>query len=146
MKLQEKKFTGILAFLTLLLTVNTARAQSVNTLADEARPGKLFVQMKVTPNAKEFIANVLETDSSSFRFKVWVANPKEAKININIRTENGDNIFSKRLSDAWYSQIYDLSSLDDGTYIIEIADNKTRFRRKVMIATNTYSVRTTKVF
>jgi hypothetical protein len=75
MKTQRK----ITVLAILMLAANAVMAQSSNTLgANEIQNQKLFVQMKVTPQSNVFKANVAGTDVP-LKFKVWIANPEEAR-------------------------------------------------------------------
>ena len=135
-----KKFTCLVL---LILSVNLVMAQSsVNTNAQP--PEKLFVQLKVTPQPQSFMANVSE--DSAMKFRVWFANPEKAKVTISIQSETGSYSFNKNSSDVWYAQTYDFTGVEDGIYTIEIAKGKERFRKKIRIATDTYTMRTAKVY
>ena len=146
MKAQQKIKNAVILFLVFLAT-NTAIAQSsVNSVSTEEIPReKVFVQMKISPHTKIFMANVNPTDSV-MKFRIWVANPEEAKVTISIKSENSGYYFSKRLSDAWYAQTYDFSNVEDGIYTIEIEKGKETFRKNILISTENYTVRKTNVY
>jgi len=137
------KITGLVI---LMFAANAVMAQSSNSIgtgANENSEKKILVQMKVTPQTKVFMANISE--EPDLKFKVWVANPGEEKVTISIRSEEGGYFFNKRFSDAWYSQMYNFSGVEDGIYTIEISKGKECFRKKIVIATDTYTMRTGKV-
>ena len=141
MKTQRK----ITSLAILLMAANAVMAQYSNNLGStDNRNQKLFVQMKVTPQTKLFTANVSE--EPDLKFKVWIANPDEEKVTISIRSEEGGYYFNKTLSDAWYSQLYNFSNVDDGVYTIEISKGRECIRKKIVIATDTYTMRTGKVY
>ena len=93
---------------------------------------------------QSFMANV--SDDSAMKFRIWFANPEKAKVTISIQSETGNYPFSKRVSDAWYAQTFDFTGVEDHIYSIEIAKVKGRFREKILISTNTYTMRRTKVY
>ena len=127
----------------LILAANSVIAQSsVNSNVHPAE--KLFVQLKVTPKTQSFMANVSE--DSTMKFRVWFANPEKAKVTVSIQSETGNYSFSKNISDAWYAQTFDFTGVEDGIYTIEIAKGKERFGKKILIATDSYTMRTTKVY
>jgi len=105
---------------------------------------KLFVQLKVTPQTQSIMANV--SKDSAMKFRIWFANPETAKITISIQSETGQYSFNKIISDAWYGQTYDFTGLEDGIYTLEIAKGKDHFRKKILISTDTYTMRRTKVY
>ncbi|MDB5199200.1 MAG: hypothetical protein JWO92_1163 [Chitinophagaceae bacterium] len=138
----QKKITG---FAILMFAANGVLGQSSNNLAaNESFPKKLSVAMKVVPQTKVFMTNV--TEEQGLKVKVWFANPDESKVTISIKSQEGGYFFSKRLSDAWYSQTYNFSGVEDGIYTIEIAKGKECFRKNILIATDTYTMRTGRVY
>lgn len=146
MKTQQKIKKASVLFVLIIATNAVMAQMSVNIVSANENPKeKIFVQLKITPQAQSFQANVSK-DSAAMKFKVQIANPEEARVVISIKSENGGYYFSKRLSDAWYAQTYDFSNVEDGLYTIEIEKGKNTFRKSILITTKSYSVRTSNVY
>jgi hypothetical protein len=93
---------------------------------------KIRVNLSVRPSTKEFKAGIASVDSTVTKIKVWVCNGEERKCTVTISNTSGI-FWTTSFKDAYYNQVYDLSSLDDGEYKIEIGDGRKIFCKTVVI-------------
>jgi hypothetical protein len=101
---------------------------------------KISVDFKITPSVQGFRAGVSLMDSAQNKFRLWVNNSEEKRFTVSISTANGF-LWSKDYKDAYFNQVFDLSSLDDGDYFIKINCDKDNFERKIVLSTNSYTRR-----
>ena len=76
-------------------------------------------------------------DEAPAKFKLWVCNGEERKCLITVSSREG-SLWSTRTTDAYYSQVLDLSALDDGIYFVRVSNGQKSFEKKVTIETNSY--------
>jgi hypothetical protein len=102
-----------------------------------------FAQSKsdknVTPvetSTSKLKANVVEI--GSLRFKLNFENTSDRQAQVFIQSDNGETLFSQyAISDKQYNRSFDLSNLNDGTYTIEVALGKEKFKHEFTITTQT---------
>jgi hypothetical protein len=95
--------------------------------------------MPVETSTAKLKASVVEI--GSLRFKLNFDNASERQAQVFIQSDNGDILFSQyAIADKQYNRSFDLSNLNDGTYTIEVAAGKEKFKHEFTIATKTNRV------
>lgn len=122
--------------------------QSKAQMADEGTVGNerqnLAVNFKNTPSIEGFRAGISIVDGNENKFRVWVYNNEEKKCTITIRNDAGF-LWSSNFKNAYYNQVFNLSSVDDGEYSITVSKGRDSFERKIMVTTHSYTQRNLKL-
>lgn len=95
--------------------------------------------MPVETSTSKLKANVVEV--GNLRFKLSFENASQRQAQVFIYSDNGETLFSQyAIADKQYSRNFDLSNLKDGTYTIEVAVGREKFKHEFTIATQTNRV------
>ena len=128
-----KSVTLLATFVSLCSAVNAQFQSNVSSVPRN----KINVQLNITPSVPGFHAGISVVDSLNNKVRVWVANREENKFTISIGHDAG-TLWDQTLRDAYYSRVFDLSSLEDGAYVFRIVCGGQLIERRLVIATNTY--------
>lgn len=147
MNFMKQKFVNaaslskLITCIIVLLSASSSKAQlstDQNFAFGDKR--KISVNLKITPSTKEFKAGITTIDSLNSKLRLWVCNAEEKRCTISIK--NGEGFFwNSNFKDAYFNQVYDLSLLDDGEYRIQVNNGTESFDRKILINSQTFSVR-----
>jgi YbbR domain-containing protein len=118
------------AFIIALFLATAIHSQTTKTiLYPEAPNQKIKVDLKITPSNKQFQVTVQTVDSSQYKVRLTIFNAEEKSCTINIISTAG-NLWSIRIKEAYFSQVFNLSQLDDGNYTIKVTNGKRPIRKK----------------
>ena len=76
-----------------------------------------------------------QPDSAKLKFKLSVSNPENKKVNITVSERRTGILHSQSFTSNTYTSRYDMSQLEDGEYIIEVANDKERVTKDISIQT-----------
>ncbi|HLZ86918.1 MAG TPA: hypothetical protein VKQ52_06760, partial [Puia sp.] len=80
--------------------------------------------------------SIKQTDAGEMKFRVTILNPTEHTVSIAIRRGN-DLIFEDLTGKTTYDNVFNLSDLEDGNYVILISSGKEKISRNIRIQTET---------
>ena len=128
----------VTAILFLSASQLNAQQSNVGTVPEEKQ--KIFVNVKISPSSAGFRAGVARIDSAENKFRLWVTNSEERRFTVTIEGSMGF-LWNRDFKDAFFDQVFDLSTSDDGNYIIKVSSEKERFEKKIVLSTNSYTRR-----
>ena len=105
---------------------------------------KINVDLKISSSVTGFRAGVSLIDSVQNKFRLWISNSAEKKFTITVSGASG-YLWSSHFKDAYFNQVFDLSSLDDGEYLIKVNCDKDNFEKRIFLSTNNYTKRELKI-
>ncbi len=111
---------------------------SVSGFANTQKRGVLLPvsdTSRIVSVASTFEVNILE-DNHSQKFILSIINPNAEKLNISIRSENGEGYNGSTMSSNFRKR-FDMTEAQDGTYTITVTNGKNTFSRRINLATNT---------
>jgi hypothetical protein len=79
---------------------------------------------------------IQQTDASEMRFRVTIQNPTPHAVTISIRRGN-DLLFEDLTGKPVYDNVFNLSGLDDGNYMILVTSGREKVVRNIHISTET---------
>jgi len=129
--LNQHLITSKLALVILILTANTANAQSGGKSALRGR----MIQYNAIALTPSFTAKIVETDS--MKFQVMFSNPGKERVTVGAYSENGTCLYSKDLFDTQYNKYLNFANIEDGVYYISISKGKETVNQKFRISTDT---------
>lgn len=135
----------ILNLIVVLFFTTCVHAQ----LADNSKEyynknNKISVELNITPSVPGFKAGVTSIDTASSKLKIWVSNSEGKKFYVRI-SGSGGVLWNSSVRDPYFSQVFDLSLLEDGDYVVNITAGRESFEKKVRMLSNNYVVRTVQV-
>lgn len=126
-----------IATASVLLASFTLKAQVASVFNAVEPKQKILVDFKISPSVEGFRAGLSVIDSAENKFRLWVCNSEEKKCMISISSSTG-YVWTDNFKDAYYNQVFNLASLDDGEYTVRVACGKDLFERRITISTGSY--------
>lgn len=119
-------------FIALTLTASTASSQSyhpkiVTTAQASALDSAQSARLQVL---------VRQTNATEMRFRVSILNPTGHSVSIQVQKEH-DVLFADIIGTSNYDNVFNFSEMEDGDYVILIANGKERIIRTIRIQTQT---------
>jgi hypothetical protein len=114
-----KPFSKKSAFFLLPFFSLSAFAQPESVQTPETAPKKMLVDLQLFPGNPGFSATLIPLTGESNKLRLMIGNTEQRKCTITIRSATTD-LWSTHFRSPYYSQIFDLSDLDDGAYTISI--------------------------
>lgn len=134
------KCIQLIAIASILLVSVQSKAQ----MADDGIVGnetqKTVAYFKITPSVPSFRADISIIDGDETKFCLRVRNSEGKKCTITIRNDGGF-LWSSNFKNAYYTEVFNLSSVEDGEYSIRVSDGRNSFERKIMVSTKSYTQR-----
>ena len=89
-----------------------------------------------TDPANHLQASISQPEKGVMRFRVTVSNPGARKVFITLRRGN-EELFSQIIRTDEYVNMYNLSEIEDGDYVLEINSGKEKIQKNISISTVT---------
>ena len=86
--------------------------------------------------ASHLQVNIQQPDASIMKFRITVLNPADRSLTISIRHGN-DLLFEDLVGKASYDNVFNMTDLEDGDYVILISSGKEKISRNIRIQTAT---------
>ena len=124
------------AVLTAFFFFSETKAQ-FNSEIPPVPNNRINVELSIRPSVPGFHAGISLQDSTNNKVKVWISNSEETRFTITIGSHN-TTLWQASMKDAYYTQVFDLSPLDDGEYFVRISSKNEITERKLFISTTNY--------
>jgi len=131
-------FKGMATLLIVVFTMQAKAQQASVPVVQEEK--KVAAVAKPMPMSSGFRAAILQIDTVADKVKVWVTNSETKWFTVFISSSNGYE-WSYNYRIPLLSQVFDLSTLDDGEYLVKVRCGKQSFTKKVTLSTSTYTRR-----
>ena len=128
----------VLSFLLLTAASTGANAQVTAVVATNQQ--KIQVHPELRSTQPGFQAGIVIADTVHHKLKVWVNNRDEKRFIVAIQAK-GNVLWKGSYNDAIYAQVFDLSSLDDGDYVVRIQCERQMVEKPITIESRTYTHR-----
>jgi hypothetical protein len=78
---------------------------------------------------------VNQPDNAALKFRVQIVNPEQQKVTLSVNGKNEGPLAVRTFSDNNFFIVFDLSTLEDGEYVIEAKTGKQRLQKNIVIRT-----------
>jgi acetaldehyde dehydrogenase (acetylating) len=123
---------AIVVFIGFALTQNTVMGQN-------SFYSRMKVPVDTVSNTVSFSVQVLP-DANKEKFILFINNPSMEKLNIAVQTNNGTG-YSETTKKATFSKRIDLTTAEDGKYVLSVSNGRQTFIKELEINTVTDIVR-----
>lgn len=125
--------------LTLLFSTLTLFASTPTEAQHYHRPIHQVQQLNnlLDSTTDHLQVNIRQQDKDNMKFHIAISNPVARFATITIQRQD-DTIFTETVSKELYENIYDLTQLEDGHYLIIVTSGKERICRNINIRTETH--------
>lgn len=98
----------------------------------------LFFTLTLTaaPTPNPLQVTITQTNAGEMRFRVTVVNPSDRALSISI-LHGRDVLFEDLTARPTYDNVFNLSDLEDGDYVVLISSGKEKITRTIHIQTET---------
>lgn len=129
----SNKLKSVICGIIILMSGNIIYGQQLAFNTDRPSMDKLPGTIAFNNNAVRAGVKTLEEKD---RIQLWVYNQEEKKLNISLTSETQE-LWSMNSSDPYISRVLNVTSLEDGAYVIEIKYGKTRITKHLFIQSHT---------
>jgi hypothetical protein len=128
---------GILPFFAAFALVATTNAASAQSFHHKIAVDPNVKTMLDSTDALHLQVSLRKVENESMKFRLLALNPATKVMVITI--QRGDDVlFNQSVRQDQYDYVFDLSSLDDGNYKVEVANGKERISKTIQIQTATH--------
>lgn len=78
---------------------------------------------------------VHQQNNAALKFSVHISNPEQEKVTLSVTGKNEGPMVVRTFSGNNFSIVFDLSSLEDGEYVIEAKTGKQKLQKNIAIET-----------
>jgi len=96
----------------------------------------LFFALTLTAAPNPLQVTIRQTNAGEMRFRISVVNPSDRALSISI-LHGRDVLFEDLTARPTYDNVFNLSDLEDGDYIVLISSGKEKITRTIHIQTQT---------
>jgi hypothetical protein len=96
----------------------------------------LFFALTLTAAPNPLQVTITQTSAGEMRFRITVVNPGDRAISVSIH-HGHDLLFEDLTARPTYDNIFNLSDLEDGDYVVLISSGKEKITRTIHIHTET---------
>jgi hypothetical protein len=123
----------ILSAVSMTMLAANVVAQPLSVTTDEKQ--KIRVELTITPATFDFRIGVNTIEGSNDKIRLWVSNGEGKKCTASLSDAEGV-LWSRSFRDAWFSQSFDLSALDDGAYLLSVTNGREVIQKKITLTTD----------
>ena len=96
----------------------------------------LFFALTLTAAPNPLQVTIKQTNAGEMRFRITVVNPSDRPLSISIQ-HGHDVLFEDLTARPTYENVFNLSDLEDGDYVVLISSGKEKITRTIHIQTET---------
>lgn len=79
--------------------------------------------------------SVRQSDNAVLKFAVHISNPEQEKVTLSVNGKNEGPMAIRTFSGYNFAIVFDLSTLEDGEYVIEAKSGKRKLQKNIVIET-----------
>ncbi|PWT74656.1 MAG: hypothetical protein C5B59_10665 [Bacteroidetes bacterium] len=131
-------FIHLISFFAGIFVLNTSDAQTSMPSSNDTQ--KSYTNLSNASSQTLFHVEFATDHNSQTKMEVWVNNLDKRKCTVSISSLDGV-LWSNEFRDAHYTGIFDLSSLDDGKYIVRVSHGKDETEKTIALSSKVYTLR-----